>query len=204
MVEVYRFHPPFLEDLRRQHLQDKNNLNPFQVFRQQPVTIQATGDDLPDAMFMKALADFPKHLDGRFGITHPVHRGKAAIQNQPDPPMKLLTQDVSDLADQTRPVCGQAASRPEGRIRMGAAGKGESVSRLREPAGRVQGLADRSGNSILSNQAVFCIQKGSGRRQALGTNLVASAAGGAVKGELRTLPKNPAGRAVLRQKWAGV
>ncbi len=67
-MKVNRFHLLFLENLRRQHLQDKDDLNLIEMFRQKLVTIQTTGDHLPDAVIVEALADFLQCNEGRFDI----------------------------------------------------------------------------------------------------------------------------------------
>ena len=104
-MKVNRFHRLFLENLRRQYLQDKDDLNLIEMFRQKLVTIQATGDHLPDAVIPEAPAYFFQCGEGRFGIAQPVHRIVAAIQNQSDLSLQPATQDFPDPADQSRPVC---------------------------------------------------------------------------------------------------
>ena len=95
-MKINRIHLLFLEDLRRQHFQDKNNLKVFEMFRQELVTIQATGDHLSDALIPEALADFPQSGEGRFRIA------------QPDRP------DQSNNREQARPACAAGGSRCSG------------------------------------------------------------------------------------------
>ena len=129
------------------------------MFRQELVTIQTTGDHLSDAVIPEALADFLQSGEGRFRIAQPVHRIIAAIENQADPLVQLTAQDVPDLADQSRPVCGQTASRPEDRIRTLVKRKGESMSGFCEPAGAVQRLPDRQGIGSCLNKSAALPQK---------------------------------------------
>jgi hypothetical protein len=203
-MEINGIHVLLLEDLRRQRLQDKNNLHAFEMFRQELMAIQATGDHLPDAVIPKALADFPQSSEGRFRIAQSIHRIKAAIKRQPDPLVQPAAQDVTDPADKSRPVCGQIASRPENRIRALVMGKREFMPGFCEPAGAVQRLADGGRDRILPNHPPLHLKKGSGWRQTLEANPIAPAAGGAMKSDLRTFPENPVGRAILSQKGADV
>jgi len=153
----------FPESFRWQHLQDKNNLNAFEMFREKLMAIRTAGDHLAHAATLEAFVNFLQSSQGCWRVTQLKHRIIAAIQDQSDFLLQMTTQDILYFADQSRQVRGQTASRPEDCVCGSVKRKRKSMTGFGKRQGTFQSLTESGRNLILPGQSFFCFPEGRGR-----------------------------------------